>query len=52
MEFLEWADAGLASRSVTPRFVFEGVAMAVANALDENGLEFGEPMDGYRAHPL
>lgn len=27
-------------------------AVAVTNALDENGLEFGERAPGYRGHPL
>lgn len=31
---------------------FLGAAVAVTNALDENGLEFGERAPGYRGHPL
>jgi hypothetical protein len=53
VELLEWAGADMADGSVAPRFAFAGGgAVTVFNALDENGLEFGEPDPAYRRHPL
>jgi len=52
VELLEWAGDDLASGMVAPRFVFADDAVTISNALDENGLEFGEPDPAYRRYPL
>ncbi|SFW91656.1 hypothetical protein [Amycolatopsis australiensis] len=53
VELLEWAGDDLARGMVAPRFAFaDGGAVTVHNALDENGLEFGEPDPAYRRYRL
>lgn len=53
VELLEWKPyADMADGMVAVSFVFPCGRVTVCNALDENGLEFGEPDSRYRRHPL
>ncbi|MEA5364104.1 hypothetical protein VA596_31540 [Amycolatopsis sp., V23-08] len=54
VELVEWAGKGadLGDGMTAVRFAFDGGAVVVANALDENTLEFGDPDPAYRSHPL
>ncbi len=52
VELLECATRDMAEGMVALGFVFSGGRFTVFNALDENGLEFGEPGADYRRHPL
>ncbi len=52
VELLEWTGSDMAKETVAVSFRFPDNQLAIANALDENGLIFGPPESRYQRHSL